>query len=147
MTKRQILLWGLMLILLSGCGRANRGTVPVSVEIWYNGKPVAEASVQILNSEGKYAVGVTDNKGVARLFTFEPNDGAMPGRYRVAADKHETVFPDAPKSAAEDTGKIAGEPKHTWHIPQKYTDVNTSELSLEVVKGRKNHFVFQLNDK
>jgi hypothetical protein len=129
-----------------GCGHTNRGTVPVTVEIQYDGKSVSEASITLLNSEGKYAVGITDISGVARIFTYTPNDGAVPGQYQVVVDKHETIFPDSPASPAEDTGFSSGEIKHVYHIPKKYADVSTSGLSLEVVKGNKNHFLFQLND-
>jgi hypothetical protein len=129
-----------------GCGQPNRGTVPVTVEIQYDGKPVSEASITLLNSEGKYAVGTTDVSGIARIFTYIPNDGAIPGHYQVSVDKHETIFPDTPVSAADDTGSSQGEIKHVYHIPKKYADISTSGLSLEVVKGKQNHFLFQLND-
>jgi hypothetical protein len=148
MQKAKTFLFLFLCLALSfcGCGQPNRGTVPVTVEIQYDGKPVSEASITLLNSEGKYAVGITDTSGTARIFTYTPNDGAAPGHYQVSVDKHETIFPDAPASAAEDTGSSRSEIKHVYHIPKKYADVSTSGLSLEVVKGNKNHFLFQLND-
>ncbi|MDR3199663.1 MAG: hypothetical protein LBU34_17490 [Planctomycetaceae bacterium] len=83
---------------------------------------------------------------MARIFTYKPKDGTLPGQYQVAVDKHETVFPDPPDSSVNDTGSSLGEVRHIYHIPKKYADISTSGLSLEVVKGKQNHFLFQLDD-
>lgn len=132
-------------IVLSGCGKPDRGTVPVTVSVIYQGKPVVDASISLLSEDGRYAVGTTDVQGLSRLFTYAPNDGALPGPYAVAIDKHETIFPDAPASAADDHGQSQSI-RHIYHIPQKYADTATSGLSLEVVKGEKNDFSFELKD-
>ena len=132
---------------LSGCGSGKRAvpgrpkTVPVKVTVTYKGQPVADANVQFLPvSGGHAATGMTDAQGVARLTTFDKNDGAVPGSYRVTIRKSVLVEggstdPDAPPVPA----------KYREELPAKYGAPETSGLTAEVTQSS-TEFTFDLTD-
>ncbi|MGB9687350.1 hypothetical protein [Thermogutta sp.] len=136
-----------LLISLGGCGGAKRSvpgrpkTVPVKVTVKYKGQPVAEANVQLLPASGGHAAtGLTDAQGVARLTTFEKNDGVVPGSYRVTIRKSVLVQggstdPDAPPVPA----------KYREELPAKYASPETSGLTAEVTEST-TEFTFDLPD-
>lgn len=135
------------LVALSGCsGRASvpgrPKTVPVKVTVIYRGSPVAEANVQFLpDGTGNAATGVTDSQGIARLTTFEQNDGAVPGTYRVTIRKSIQVGgsnpadPDAPPVPAT----------YREELPAKYGTPETSGLTA-LVSESQTEFTFELTD-
>jgi hypothetical protein len=59
--------------------------VPVKGTVRYEGQPLAKASVTFLSQDagGRDAHGSTDASGVFRLSTFDTNDGALSGSYKV----------------------------------------------------------------
>ncbi|GIX02287.1 MAG: carboxypeptidase regulatory-like domain-containing protein [Thermogutta sp.] len=136
-----------LLLSLSGCGSGKRAvpgrpkTVPVKVTVTYKGQPVADANVQFLPvSGGHAATGMTDAQGVARLTTFDKNDGAVPGSYRVTIRKSVLVEggstdPDAPPVPA----------KYREELPAKYGAPETSGLTAEVTEST-TEFTFDLTD-
>lgn len=140
---------GIMLSLatLAGCGgqRSVPGrpkTVPVKVTVTYHGAPVAEATVQFLpDGSGNAATGITDAQGIARLTTFEQNDGAVPGSYRVTVRKSIQVGgasandPDAPPVPAS----------YREELPTKYASPETSGLTVQVSDSQR-EFTFELTD-
>jgi hypothetical protein len=69
-------------LLLTGCGPK---PVKVSGTVTLNGQPVDGASVQFVPADGsgRQASGGTDKDGKFQLTTYENNDGAMPGEYKV----------------------------------------------------------------
>jgi hypothetical protein len=71
--------------------------VPVSGYVTLDGKPLAGAAVQFhpASSGGRPAVGRTDEEGHFSLTTIKPEDGVLPGTYKV------TVTAWAPTKAAE----------------------------------------------
>src|SRR4051812_7091247 len=96
---RYILQFGCLLCLafamLGGCGKnqdARPRRVPVSGTVVRQGQPVPEATVLFEPSSGTTAaVGQTDSNGRYRLTTFELNDGAVPGDYKVAIRKIKVI--------------------------------------------------------
>lgn len=132
---------------LTGCGgrRSAPGrpqTVPVKVTVTYRGAPVAEANIQFLpNGTGNAATGITDKQGIARLTTFDQNDGVVPGIYRVTIRKSIQVGgsnpddPDAPPVRAT----------YREELPAKYAAPETSGLSAQVSKSQ-TEFSFELTD-
>ncbi|HPZ83351.1 MAG TPA: hypothetical protein PL064_07945, partial [Thermogutta sp.] len=137
----------LLFFALPGCGgkRSVPGrpkTVPVKVTVLYRGAPVAEANVQFLpEGSGNAATGVTDANGIARLTTFDQNDGAVHGKYRVTIRKSIQVGgsnpadPDAPPVPAT----------YREELPAKYAAPETSGLTAEVSESQK-EFTFELTD-
>jgi hypothetical protein len=79
-----LLLTSALVVLGSGCGRAQK-PVPVSGVLLEEGRPVADARVTFnpVEGTGRIAFGTTDSEGRFRLTTFNHNDGALPGRYKI----------------------------------------------------------------
>lgn len=100
--------------------------------VTFNGDPVAGARVTFTSEKGRAATGVTDKQGRFTMTTFEKNDGALPGRYRVTIS-----------AQAASTTKKADDDRAT--LPVKYSDPAKSELMVEVVVGV-NEFRFSLQD-
>jgi hypothetical protein len=90
MRSRQLFrTFGLVLIMLGvGCSGSKK---PVKVEgiVKVDGKPTADVLVQFISQEkgGHDANGSTDENGVFHLTTFNTNDGALPGSYKVIVAK------------------------------------------------------------
>ncbi len=125
----------------AGCKKNVHGTVPVTVKVTYNGKPIHEAVVVFSSAQGNSSSGATNEKGEAKLSAFEKNDGAIPDSYVVTIDKSELKEerdPDNPDRILKS--------ETIYHIPAVYGDRKTSELTAEVVKGKKNVFTFDLDD-
>ena len=129
---------------LSGCGGANeRKLAPVSGTVRYRGEPLANASVVFVPEENgvRGANGTTDREGRYRLSTFETNDGARIGSYRVAIRAVES-----PADSRENPRADQLKPKPVKLLtPARYNAVHTSGLTAEVVAG-KNVFEFDLAD-
>src|SRR5262249_15205348 len=80
-----IALAGLGLLLVSGCGDDGLPRrYPVSGDVTYNDKPVAQGIVNFIpqGDKGRAASG-TIVDGRYELTTLAPGDGAIPGNYRV----------------------------------------------------------------
>lgn len=127
--------------------------VPAKAIVMYAGKPVEGASVTFGGAEIRGAVGNTDESGEVTLWTYEPGDGVIPGKYTVAVRKLEVLaLPDPETVSPEEYSRMAhemnralsGAPKHL--VPKKYSKAETSELTAEVVDGGENVFTFELED-
>src|SRR5688500_2528437 len=123
-----------VLTTLAGCERA--GVVPVKGTVHYEGQPLPKASVTFLtqDSSGRDAHGFTDENGVFQLTTFEPNDGALPGKYKVivqvAPEVDTSVIATTPteaQSAAPVKPKAGG-----IVIPPQYSQPDQTTLVQEI---------------
>src|SRR5262245_46778759 len=90
-----------------GCGGPHQ-PVPVEGVVTLDGVPVAGAMVNFIReggdgTEGRMAYGSTDEHGKFRLTTVQPNDGALPGTYRVLVIKTEPVPPGVPMPSFPNT--------------------------------------------
>ncbi len=127
----------------TGCKKNLHGTVPVTVKVMYNNAPVAEAVVVFQGGDAP-ASGSTNSNGVAVLSSFEPKDGAKPGKYNVTVSKVELKETRDPK---DPMGDRILKSETIYHIPAVYGNAQMSELKAEVVAGKKNTFTFELDDK
>jgi hypothetical protein len=112
------------------------------------------------DASGKPASGRTGADGVAKLRTFEVDDGAVPGAYKVSVTKT-----DAPAAGASGAGGAAptgdaytqafakaGGPKGDAAakakdlLPAKYKSSEGSGLTAMVKAGEDNNFKFELTD-
>lgn len=100
--------------------------------VTFNGAPLANAAVTFISERSRAATGVTDEQGRYVLTTFEENDGASPGQYRVTIATRTAPTPQK-ASDAQAT------------VPAKYSDPQRSALTVVVVDG-KNEFDFALSD-
>lgn len=141
----RLLIIGLSLAGLCGCGSGRPKTVAVKGTVTYNGDPVEGASVVFFKDEGAPpATGQTDASGGFVLTTFDHHDGAVPGDYVVTVAKMESA-PDR-----TDDGRIpvaapaVAKPKSL--IPIKYSEPKASGLSETVSASGPNEFQFDLTD-
>src|SRR5437764_1920108 len=100
--------------------------VPAHGVVRYNGKPLEGARVTFAHTTaGVSAYAVTDAEGKFTLTTFQPGDGAAPGKYQLAVIK--TQEPE--RHGAKDAPPIfrsGGAPHARAHIPQQYGNQTTS---------------------
>jgi hypothetical protein len=73
-----------------GCGGAGK-PVPVRGTVLLDGQPLSGATVTFMPMEnvGRSASGMTVEDGSFRLTTFNQNDGALPGEYKVTVTLEE----------------------------------------------------------
>ena len=133
--NRRTCLLGLASVLLAGCGGAAKDKpkcAAVSGTVTYKGQPVEGATVSFWTDKApRAATGQTDAKGIFKLTTFDPNDGAIVGSHTVTVTK---AAAGAPVNAADmATGKPAAEVKDA--LPAKYADAKTTPLKFEVKGG------------
>ncbi len=125
------------LIAALGCsGKSTPETSTVQGKVTYQGNPVTQGVILLTpEGSGQAATGEIQTDGSFQLTTFKKNDGARPGKYRVAVQP----FPA--------TGGIPGMefPEGKPPIPAKYLDANTSGLTAEIKSG-KNTLDFALKD-
>lgn len=144
--KKQILclVIGTLIGSLAGCGGgkdrwtdARPKTVKAAGTVQYQGQPVPQATLTFTPAthEGQGAVAVTDDSGNFQLMTFEPGDGAIPGRYRVTAVKFpaESALSDGPSDSNE--APVAKELKSS--LPTKYSRPATTDLEIEISSDAK----------
>src|SRR5688572_19577036 len=77
----------LTLIALAGCGK---GTVDFQAQVTLDGKPLSGAAVTLIGTgdvRNRPATGISDEKGMVRFTTFQSEDGALPGEYKVLVSK------------------------------------------------------------
>ncbi len=138
-------LLALMVLTLIGCGgsvdvnRPKRS--PVSGVVTYKQQPVEGATVIFIpvgSTPG--AAARTDASGRFQLQTFDPNDGAVPGDYRVTVQKVEITTTGTAKT--DDEELPPGEQRSL--IPEKYGVANLSGLTATVADGGENSFSFDL---
>lgn len=108
-------------LLIVGCGPSRPKVVRVSGQVLIDGEPVADASVQFVPTGARAAQGQTDAQGQFTLTTFEEGDGCAPGVHRVV------VVAITSTSATEET----------LHVPEKYMDLEETDLSVTIDKPTK----------
>lgn len=140
---------------LAGCSREatdpNRPkTAFVNGSVNYQGKPLADAAVTFVPQTHEHAaIGRSDSEGHFELRSFEANDGAVPGEFKVTVVKFELQVkpPTEELSDAElerREGKTEPPPPKSL-VPEKYGSPKTSGLSVKVVEGT-NEVVLELKD-
>jgi hypothetical protein len=128
-------------VLLAGCGGPRLGTVSGRVTV--GGEPVTSGVVMFQPDDGPAAVGAIGPDATYTLTTRKPGDGALVGRHRVTIQATK-VGPGRlvePKSIEEEIersrqrGKVLVAGAVTWLVPQKYAQLETSELTATVAAG------------
>ncbi len=140
---------GLLLLLGAvGCTPESRREGPelakVTGSITLDGEPLAGAHIRFSpETKGPAAFGVSDERGRYELRTYEPDDGAVPGKYGISITKEVTQGGmEFESEAAKDAYvKENGEPparETTNTVPEKYSSKKTSELTAEITLAKKN---------
>ena len=92
--KLRIILIAFLITMLSGCGGERREAVyRVRGMVLFDDRPLAEAQVVFhpVASTQRSLIAITDSRGEFSLTTYEPNDGAPVGEYRVTVEYRELV--------------------------------------------------------
>jgi hypothetical protein len=136
-------------VLLAGCGggadkwKANRPrTVPASGMITMNNRPLDEAQIVLVPTSGNHGgSGLSAADGTFRLQAFAPDDGVVPGTYKVMVVK--SLVPQNPDPGSPES-KVAQRAKLL--IPKYYTDAAKSGLEVVIPDGGKTDLVLELKD-
>lgn len=124
-----------------GCGSGGPDLVPVSGRITIDDKPVTTGRIEFYPESGRPAIGSIDEQGRYELKTYEPGDGAKPGKYCVTITSR--IIPEegpAYNSFEDEMQGISTKSKQavstsrqiTWVVPRKYANRNSSDLIAEV---------------
>jgi hypothetical protein len=131
----------------AGCKKADNRPARVAVTgiVIHKGQPATDATV-IFEPVGSTpaATGQTDATGRFQLTTFDKNDGAVPGDYKVAVRKIQVIRSDRPANAPDDLATPP--PDEKWLLPTKYGHTASSGLTATVKPAGKNDFQFELSD-
>jgi hypothetical protein len=116
-----------VLACLVGCGGGK--TAPVNGRVKLKGgsdvSVLAGYSLTFEPVDGKTsAVGEINRDGTFKLSTFGANDGAVPGKYRVAINQPTSPDPDKPPTKSK--------------LPARYENLDSSGLTAEVKPGQNN---------
>jgi hypothetical protein len=136
---------GFFVMLGSGCGGVTNRPKPVAAEgvlTFEDGKPVAEATIVFLPDDTKSpkASGLTGKDGSFSLTTYNQNDGAVPGDYKIIVTKSNFVE-DAPKEGGDRIKRMkeyfekSKQPKEKGVVPAVYGNPKTSPLKWRVESG------------
>ena len=128
----------------AGCGGSSKApdTYETTGVITYKGQPVTGANVAFRPLEGRPGTGVTNEAGEFTIGTYEFQDGAVPGDYKV------TVVIAPPITDATDESAYApptGDEESS--IPLIYASQITTPLSATVTEDGPNHWEFELEDQ
>lgn len=139
----------LLAIVALGCGGGEKGdnkplevkkTVPARGIVKYQGNSVKDAAVTFLPLDNKTvsARGTTDGVGSFILTTYNKDDGAPVGKYKVLISVN--------LAKEIEPGVLAPEPPGGFKspIPTKYNNVNTTDILMEVKEGDNNDFTIEL---
>ena len=108
--------------------------MPVRGVVKLDGQPVANAAVVFVPQTpgGREAYGSTDANGAFRLTTTKPDDGALPGKYKVVI---QPAGPGGGSTPFDDTDKppaAASKAPPRSRIPTKYTVAGQTPLTQDV---------------
>ncbi|MBR4833114.1 MAG: hypothetical protein IKU86_02120 [Thermoguttaceae bacterium] len=142
-------------MICAGCGGSRNGSraelVPAAGVVTYNGEPVADATLEFRSATdvpNSLAAGRADAEGKFILTTDRPNDGALPGSYKVVVKKEvQTIDGMTLDEWLKDQGDdgVGDPPEYDKDklvneqlLPVQYSSAETTPLTLEVpAKGNK----------
>lgn len=131
--------WLCLLIALAAVGCGGPGATAAGGTVTYQGQPVVDATVLFTPDGGgegaAMATGKTDAQGKFTLTTKSPNDGAIPGNYKVSISPAQAVQPE---------GDYSTPPPPPF--PAKYMDPLVTDLKATVASGGDNQFALELKD-
>ena len=124
-------------LLMSGCsgGSDRPDTVPVRGTITLDGKPLADATVSFSAETERPATGTSDSFGEFTLTTFESEDGAIPGEYKVTVEKYEVADNNDPYAERKSL------------VPLKYVTLNETPLTQSITAEGEPLLLIELNSE
>ncbi len=126
---------------LIGCGGdVNKGIV--RGQVTFRGKPVSDGMIRFESSGGVSENVNLDAEGKYQVQNYE-GVGLPAGEYKVAVLPRVIVTGDTPPLAG--VAPIENPSKKFPHIPLKFRDVATSQLSIKIERGTNPSFDFDLS--
>jgi hypothetical protein len=128
---------GMLLIIATfGCGNRPERTYPTRIKLQLpGGKPAIGARITLRSVDtGVSARGVADANGIARMTTFKPEDGAVPGRHMVA------IGPPAIEGDSDVS-------RPSFSFAQRFSHFDSSKVEFEVSADKANEFEVLLTSK
>lgn len=137
-----------LLALCVGCG--GDGPIDVQPRFTVDGQPLKSASITFVRPAGeeggRAAFGVTDENGVAKMTTFDPYDGILPGKYSVVvikAPENAHTYQDVEIDAADPEALLKSSSMASMRqisrrrrvrtlLPEAYSDPGTTPLACDV---------------
>jgi len=159
MNKRSLCFLVSLLVVFSftGCGGPKYPpTFKTTGTVTLDGKPIEGATVSFYpDGTNKPANGETDSSGQYLMSSFNKNDGATVGAFRVTVQKQPKVeYESTPEGTPYDPSMESSEPQSLKDmgqsensLPKMYADPETSGLTATVVKGDSNVVNFELSSK
>lgn len=150
---------------LIGCGGGSDAegggkhkTYPVTGSVTYNGGPLVDAIVSFAPEDKKAklptATDTTDNEGKFSLTTYDYDDGAAAGKFKVVITKsmvEAAGADDVPddEHGDDDGGDASGHDsaaakRSKSMIPETYSSYNSTPLSVEVTADGPNNFKLEI---
>jgi hypothetical protein len=122
----------------TGCSGAKLGQVSGIVTV--DGVPVTNGTIMFVPADGKGAIGSIGSDGRYTLTTYKPDDGALVGHHKVtihatkvgAGTMVPATFEEEMKGMK---GKILVPGKVEWIVPEKYSQLATTDLTATVEPG------------
>jgi hypothetical protein len=141
---------GLLVLLIAAAGCGNGGPAPLRGTVKLDGRPLEGASVYFIAQDSgcRDALGSTDADGVFHLSTFEPGDGAFPGKYKVVVQPPQPdtgVVAATPVEAMQATGAARNPNRPLITIPPRYSQPGQTVLVQDVPAD--GNVVFELQSK
>lgn len=161
MNRISYLLLFACVLALSGCsgdqgGGSRQPVYSVSGTVKLFGTGLSDATVAFAPQNGQpTAFGTTDDQGNFKLTTYDFQDGAAEGTYKVIVSKT-AQSAGAPSSSAAGSDHEASEEAASSHdatggaktstglVPPQYSSSQETPLTAEVKKGEENVFNFDL---
>jgi hypothetical protein len=122
------------LAVLCGCG-GGLELVPVAGKVMLDGKPLTKGHVLTQPTAGRGSNGNIQSDGTFSLSSGR-EEGALVGTHAVAVVAYEN---ETAQGAEGDYGKLL--------VPKKYTNFQTSELTIDVKDGEENEPVLELTSR
>jgi hypothetical protein len=129
-----------LVVLISGCTKTR--TSPVVGDIRLDGKPLAGAAIQfVAQGKGHDATAETDKNGHFVMSTFQPQDGVLPGSYKVVISpplgQADTTNYGSADDAMSAAAKRPTKKDAASSFPAKYSRPDQTPLTQDVpVKGK-----------
>lgn len=147
----------------SGCQKGSPGSraglVKASGTVTYNGEKIVDAIIEMRPVDetitNAFAAGRTDEQGVFTMTTDRPNDGALPGKYRVVVKKEVEMVGDMTRDEYIKQEEAKGNKDVTFDkdkltlvnaLPAKYADPLNSPLEIEIPAGGNKNIELVLED-
>jgi len=138
-----------VLLLALGCAKQGlEGTIPIRGTVTYRGSPLTTGEVRYIpeSDDGRIARGKLREDGSFQLTTLSNGDGALPGEYKVLVVVYPEQFETVDEKIAAREGKSPKRSAEKPPIPEKYYDVEATDLADTVSSGHSGIVAFELKD-